>query len=162
LPLDAVADFAVRVIALLADLLAPAVARPPRSAALPARSVALPACRAMLLTALDVDFVPLRPEEERAAPRLAAPDAPLPPGRTSSPSEGLTLPTVSARVSSAELPRLDARSASSPAIPVAWLTTLAPVSVAVFATLSVVLFVRLLDGLRLLGIRFPPVCYQVD
>jgi hypothetical protein len=109
-PEDAVAEFAVRVIALLADLLARAVARPSRAAALPARFVALPACRAMLLTALDVDVVPLRPVDERP---LDLPDLRLPPGRTMSPSVGLTLPTVSARVSSKELPRLDPRSATS-------------------------------------------------
>jgi hypothetical protein len=107
---------AVRLIPLLTDFAERAVARPSRSAALPARSVALPACRAMLLTALDVDVVPLRPVDER-------PDEPadflLPPGRTMSPSDGLTLPTVSAKVSSNELPRFDPRSATSPATSVA-------------------------------------------
>ena len=116
-PDDLVAEFAVRVMALLADLLARAVALPSRAAALPARSVALPACRAMLLTALDVEVVPLRPVDERA-PDLP-PDLRLPPGRTMSPSVGLTLPTVSAKVSSKELPRLDPRSATSLATSVA-------------------------------------------
>jgi hypothetical protein len=112
-----VAEFAVRVMALLADLLARAVARPSRAAALPARSVALPACRAMLLTALDVEVVPLRPVDER--PDDLPPDFLAPPGRTISPSEGLTLLIVSATVSSNELPRLDPRSAISPATSVA-------------------------------------------
>jgi hypothetical protein len=116
-PEDAVAELAVRVIALLADLLAREVARPSLAAALPARSVALPACRAMLLTALDVEVVPLRPVDER-------PDDPperfvAPPGRTMSPSVGLTVPIVSAKVSSKELPRLDPRSATSLATSVA-------------------------------------------
>ena len=118
LPPVLVAAFAVRVIARLADLLARAVARPSRAAALPARSVALPACRAMLLTALDVDVVPLRPVDER--PDDLPPDfLLLSPGRTMLPSVGLTLPTVSAKVSSKELPRLDPRSATSPATSVA-------------------------------------------
>jgi hypothetical protein len=116
-PEDLVAELAARLIALLADLLARAVALPCRAAALPARSVALPACRAMLLTALDVDVVPLRPVDER--PRDLPPDLRLPSGRTMSPSVGLTLPTVSAKVSSKELPRLDPRSATSPATSVA-------------------------------------------
>lgn len=159
-PEDAVADCAVRVIALLADLLARDVARPSRAAALPARSVALPACRAMLLTALDVDVVPLRPVDER--PDDLRPDSPLSPGRTISPSEGLTLPIVSATVSSNELPRLDPRSATSLATSVAWLITPVPASVAVFAMLFPALSLRLLDCLRLLGIFSPPVCFELN
>jgi hypothetical protein len=115
-PLEPVAELAVRLIPLLTDFAERDVARPSRSAALPARSVALPACRAMLLTALDVDVVPLRPVDER--PPDERPDFLLPPGRTMSPSDGLTLPTVSAKVSSNELPRFDPRSATSPATPV--------------------------------------------
>ena len=117
--LEPVAELAVRLIPLLTDFAERDVARPSRSAALPARSVALPACRAMLLTALDVDVVPLRPVDERPDER---PDFPLllpPPGRTMSPSDGLTLPTVSAKVSSSELPRFAPRSATSPATSVA-------------------------------------------
>jgi hypothetical protein len=117
LPPEPVADLAVRFMPLLTDCAERDVARPSRSAALPARSVALPACRAMLLTALDVDVVPLRPVDER--PEERPPDFPDPPGRTMSPSEGLTLPTVSAKVSSSELPRFDPRSATSPATSVA-------------------------------------------
>lgn len=116
-PDDLVAEFAARLIDLLADLLARAVARPSLAATLPARSVALPACRAMLLTALEVDVLPLRPVDER--PPAPPPDLRLPPGRTMSPSVGLTLPTVSAKVSSKELPRLDPRSATSLATSVA-------------------------------------------
>jgi hypothetical protein len=111
-----VAELAVRLMPLLTDFAERDVARPSRSAALPARSVALPACRAMLLTALDVDVAPLRPVDVRAED---LPDFLLPPGRTMSPSDGLTLPTVSAIVSSNELPRFDPRSATSPATSVA-------------------------------------------
>ena len=71
----------------------------------------------MLLTALDVDVVPLRPVDER--PDDLPPDFLRPPGRTMSPSVGLTLPTVSAKVSSTELPRLAPRSATSPTTSVA-------------------------------------------
>jgi hypothetical protein len=134
---------------LLTDCAERDVARPSRSAALPARSVALPACRAMLLTALDVEVLPLRPVDER--PDERPPDFSDPPGRTMSPSEGLTLPTVSAKVSSSELPRFDPRSATSPATSVAWLTALVAVSVTVFAMLSPAASPWRFDCLRLLG-----------
>jgi hypothetical protein len=114
---EPVAAVAVRFIPLLTDFAERDVARPSRSAALPARSVALPACRAMLLTALEVEVEPVRPVDERPDERPR--DCPLSPGRTISPSEGLTLPTVSAKVSSIELPRLAPRSANSPATSVA-------------------------------------------
>jgi hypothetical protein len=155
-PVEAVAAFAVRVIVLLADLLAPAVARPPRSAAWPARSVALPACFAILRTALEVEVAPLRPVDER--PDVLPPERLAPPGRTMSPSEGLTLLTVSAKVSNREPPRLDPRSATSPTTSVARLTTPVPVpaSVAVFA-MSLAVRCGLLDVcLRLLAIFSPP------
>jgi hypothetical protein len=116
-PADLVAEFAVRVIVLLADLLAPATDCPLRAAALPARSVALAACFAMLRTALEVEVVPLRPLDER--PDDVPPERLAPPGRTTSPSEGLTLLTVSAKVSNREPPRLDPRSATSPTTSVA-------------------------------------------
>jgi hypothetical protein len=154
---EPVAELAVRLMPLLTDFAERDVARPSRSAALPARSVALPACRAMLLTALDVDVLPLRPVDERADD---LPDFRLPPGRTMSPSVGLTLPTVSAKVSSSELPRFDPRSATSPATSVAWLTIPVPASIAPpVMSLSFAAFPPLLDCLRLLGMIFsPPVC----
>jgi hypothetical protein len=154
---EPVAELAVRLMPLLTDFAERDVARPSRSAAAPARSVALPACRAMLLTALDVDVEPVRPVEERADD---LPDFLLPPGRTMSPSVGLTLPTVSAKVSSTELPRFAPRSATSPATSVAWLTIPVPASIApLVMSLSFAALPWLLDCLRLLGMIFsPPVC----